>query len=243
MEDSDLCVFLVDNKDNANEGVLKEQKRARELKKKAIYVFCKENEKEPTQMQSELEHRSGEKHLIIHTFEDFIEKTYMSIMNDVVEIYRKECQKPFIVEDLRKKQKQEDKGHVYSRFIIDKQVLQGFDLTRAEIARAIYSYTTDTETPDPSSSLDKQCSILAAKALGNDISSQVNFSCVTDELCKIHEEFLRTFIKHRVRAIEAYFANDLDSCIEKLENAYNESIRNKMIPNWLVNDVLIGGTS
>ena len=96
LDDSDLCVFLIDNKDDVSDAVLKEQKRARELKKRVFYIFCDEDKKEPTQLQLEIRDSFREKYDVVHEFSDFIEKVYTGIMRDVVDIYRNYCREQFV---------------------------------------------------------------------------------------------------------------------------------------------------
>lgn len=54
IEDVDLCIFLIDNKSGVSDAVLKERNRAVELKKKSLYIFCDEQEKNETALQSEI---------------------------------------------------------------------------------------------------------------------------------------------------------------------------------------------
>ncbi len=54
LDDSDVCIFLIDNADGVPEGVLKEYQRAKAQPKKSLYIFCNENKKEPTHIQREI---------------------------------------------------------------------------------------------------------------------------------------------------------------------------------------------
>lgn len=236
LDDSDLCVFLIDNNDDVSEGVLREQKRARELKKRALYIFCDENKKEPTQLQLEIRDTYREKYYVVHEFSDFIEKVYTGIMRDVVDIYRKYCREQFIQfttnEDI------EDINVISNNYIINKELFQGFSMTRNVTQEIIFNKKKE-ETSELNFKLDKALSIMFSNILGHNTNIPINYSSLANDLCNRHESYLKSFIRYRVRAIEAYFSNDLDECATELENAYNESVSNKKIPNWLSNDVLI----
>ena len=74
LERSDIIVFLIDNKDGIGEGTMKEVKRGRELKKKSLFLFCDENEKEATELQKEIIGMpNGEKFKVISQFAKFPE--------------------------------------------------------------------------------------------------------------------------------------------------------------------------
>lgn len=236
LDDSDLCVFLIDNKDDVSEAVLKEQKRARELKKRSLYIFCDEDKKEPTQLQLEIRDSFREKYDVVHEFSDFIEKVYTGIMRDVVEIYRSYCREQFI--DSTINENTEEINFISNNYIIDKELFQGFTMT-GNVAKEIIFNTKKEKSSRLNFKLDKSFSIMLSNLLGYNTNIPINYSSLANELCNRHESYLKSFITYRVRAIEAYFSNELDECANELENAYNESINNDKIPNWLSNDVLI----
>lgn len=236
LDDSDLCVFLIDNKDDVSEAVLKEQKRARELKKRALYIFCDEYKKEPTQLQLEIRDSFREKYDVVHEFSDFIEKVYTGIMRDVVDIYRNYCRKQFI--DFTNNEDIKEINAINNNHIIDKELFQGFMMTR-NVAKEIIFNTKKEESSRLNFKLDRLFSIMLSNLLGQNKNIPIDYHDLVYELFNRHESYLKSFIEYRVRAIEAYFSNELDECASELENAYNESINNDKIPNWLSNDVLI----
>ena len=54
LDHSDLIIILIDNKDGATSPVLAEEKRAKDMKLRMLYVFCDEDEKAPTPMQESI---------------------------------------------------------------------------------------------------------------------------------------------------------------------------------------------
>ena len=93
LERSNVIVFLIDNEDGINQGTMKEIRRAQELKKKSIYLFCNEKVKEPTEIQKELVNiPNGQKFKMIPQFGKFPEAAYESVINDVIDTYLSYCQ-------------------------------------------------------------------------------------------------------------------------------------------------------
>lgn len=54
LEDSDICIFLIDNADGISEGVQAEIDTVRKHNIKALYYFCDENQKEKTTLEQSL---------------------------------------------------------------------------------------------------------------------------------------------------------------------------------------------
>ena len=63
--------------------ILKEITRAKSISKKSLYLFCNENEKEATQVQKELMGATGSKYVVIDNFEDFKDRGYIDLINDI----------------------------------------------------------------------------------------------------------------------------------------------------------------
>ena len=88
LEDTHICLFLIDNEDGVSNATLREIKRAKELELKSIYLFCDEKSKNKTKVQEEIYEFEREKVQDIHEFSDFALMGYTSIMREIVNIYR-----------------------------------------------------------------------------------------------------------------------------------------------------------
>lgn len=55
LADSDLVIVIVDNKDGITQATMNEINRAKALKKKCIYIFCDQREKNITELQAQLQ--------------------------------------------------------------------------------------------------------------------------------------------------------------------------------------------
>lgn len=215
--------------------MIREQKRARQLGIKSIYLFCDENQKESTQLQKEIIETYQEKFHVIHEFSDFMSAGYQSVLHDITNIYRNYC-KGYLIDKEDGVDREDLKFSSINIYTVDKHLFKGFDLTKHTLLKCINLFGKDLEE---TSELDKVCSNLLDVIIGNNSKDLLNFNLMEKELCKIHDEFLIKVIKIRFKAIKAYFNNSIDECLSLIKLAYKESNSNTSIPNWLSNDVLI----
>ena len=77
VDNSNLCIFLVDNADGVRPAVLSEEKRAKDKSLRRLYIFCDENQKEPTSMQEEIKTSFSQKYMVVHEFSDIVKSAYL----------------------------------------------------------------------------------------------------------------------------------------------------------------------
>ena len=234
LEDSDLCIFLIDNADGIPDPVLTEYKRARQFDKKSIYLFCDENEKESTQLQNEIIENQREKYHIVHEFTDFI-NCYQFVIRDIVRIYRIYC-RGMLSDKSNNEVAKPVESQIIDTYKIDKQLFKGFELTKKELN--IINYDVSDGINDPTQ-LDKLCQEYLRIIVGKGKIEKFDFEKLKNALCETHEDFLKELISKRVDALKAYFKNDLEQCLLDIDTAYNYIKSNKKIPNWLANDVSV----
>lgn len=236
LNDSDLCIFLIDNKDGVSDSVLREQKRSKELGLKCIYMFCDEDEREPTQLQKEIVSSLYEKFYVVHEFSDFPIKAYLSIMQDITDIYRSYC-KGYVINKEIDTGKSELNHQYTDIYTIDKELFSGFDLTKNALVSIL---DHSTLVVNEASNLDSICKKLLYVVIGKESISSFNFDDLISELKNIHDnKDILNFINIRWKAIKSYFNNNLDECILNLRLAYEQAISSVVIPNWMAIDVLI----
>ena len=68
VDQSNLCIFLIDNEDGVPPAVLSEEKRAKAKGLRLIYIFCDETKKEKTPTQIEIQHSLSCKYDTAHEF-------------------------------------------------------------------------------------------------------------------------------------------------------------------------------
>lgn len=165
LERSDIVVYLIDNKDGIGEGTLKEVKRGRELKKKSLFLFCDENEKESTELQKEIiKMKGGEKFRVVSKFVNMPEIAYESVINDIIDTYLYYCNMPVEISgSLNEGSSIETTiGDIHA--ILNKDAYKNYDYTKWTLRREISAepeYSRKIET------FDKLCSDLLSVVLGN----------------------------------------------------------------------------
>lgn len=235
LDESNLCVFLIDNKDNASEAVLREQKRAKEKNLRLIYIFCDENEKNPTEMQNEIKKSFSEKYYIVHEFSDVVSKAYQSIMQDIIAIYKEKKPLSTISEESNAGISYKETNENEIKYEMDKDKFLKFPHTIKHI-----KFLTGTDNiENESTGLDSMLSSyydLVMKRRGFDLTKHEK---LTDEIIRNQSSSLSKMLFYRFKAISFYYQNDLDSALIELQNAINEAVSNPAIPNWLALDVAI----
>jgi hypothetical protein len=234
LDDSDLCIFLVDNKDGVPDPVLEEQKRAMSLNKRCIYLFCDESKKDPTQMQVELSGGLQERHDTVHEFSDLTKKAYTSAIRDIIDIYRTNCKGQ--LSNKRLEQDKELSLQKMSTYKIDKNLFKNIDATTNELVYIVYPHKREVTN---TSELDELCRQFLSVIIGNTNFRNIDFEQLKHDVCTSHDDFMIETIKLRYSAIKAYFDNNLEECLKQLDMAYDMASSDQLIPNWILNDIAV----
>jgi len=241
LDDSDICLFLIDNYENISEGLLREINRAQHTNKKSIYLFLNDSTKEPTQIEKELKGVNGKHYYVEYVkddFRDFINIGYKSILNEILKIYKDYCKDRLIRLDDEQVQNIELGRKTFSNLdiMISKQLFTGFDLTKNKLNNLLYNWHDEVKN---TSDLDKYCLNILEMLLGEKCIRDVNVALLLDELDKIQSIDLHTLVSTRWKAIQQYYLGKVDSAIGILkEICIQEEVDNKL-PTWLFNDILI----
>ena len=87
LEDSDVCIFLIDNADGIPGGVQTEIDIVKKFNIKALYYFCDERQKEKTPLQVGLMGAQYAKSKTVHNFEELSRDGASDLINDILKIY------------------------------------------------------------------------------------------------------------------------------------------------------------
>ena len=242
IDQSDLVVFLIDNNDKPKEGTLNECRRARKLNKKCIFLFCNENEKEPTELQKEIiSSRSGEKYKEVSLKSNIAEEAYKSVINDVVEIYHMYCSDQYMF-DFDNMDSDTDSGISKEELIgipgtLIKNTIQGssylFDMI---MDYAMYYH----KLPDSPNKLEVQAGILFRLIVGKTKVDKVDFSQFKSAILEVHSKGnLKRVVEYRLDALEQYLKGNLEECKSNLRSALKKAEESKNVPSWVKNDIAI----
>lgn len=237
LERAELCVIIVDNKDNVTDATLTEINRARELKKKCLFIFCDEDTKTWTKLQEELTNGVNERYIGVHEFSEIPEKAYESVMRDIINIYHSYCRGKFEKKDIQEIIEIKEEPIVSeSKYLIKKNLNQGYEYTRHVLNENVLFDVEYTKVP---SELDKICATILEVAIGNKMHNEINFLKLKEELQTLHAEKIYKVIEKRVNAMEAYWKGEIQKSIYILSDCIDSIQENNEIPNWLMNDIAI----
>lgn len=236
LDDSDVCIFLIDNADGVHPGVLREYQRAKSHPKKAFYLFCDENKKEPTYIQKELTGAKGAKYYVVNSFKEFIEIGYHSLINDICRIYISYCKGRLIDPEFSTSTGNivEISSVVSESF--DKQIFKNIDMTKNIITNEIFSKSG--RKVENTCSLDNYSTDFLKVLFGQKSIKEFNTYFLLSELENLQSENLHKVVKERWMAIQHYWMNDLGKAINHEKEALKLA-RELHLPNWLIQDILI----
>lgn len=234
VNESHLCIFIIDNKDGVSDPVLAEQKRAKTLNKKLIYIFCDEEEKQPTQLQNEIKENFQEKFCVVHEFSDITEKAFQSVMQDIVDTYK--LKEGIHAERSNSANESNVEVTKVDTYKMNKNTFKGFDLTKNELVKIVSSFTQEVKD---TSELDKLCKNFLQAIIGTNSFNEEEFESLKNLVIEKHSKELKNLIELRLNAVKYYFTGKLNECLCQLDLALDEASKNHNIPNWITNDIAI----
>lgn len=81
LEDSDVCIFLIDNADGISKGVQEEIDTVRKKNKMALYYFCDENSAKKTELEKSLEGATNAKSKTVHHFGELSQNSAQALLS------------------------------------------------------------------------------------------------------------------------------------------------------------------
>lgn len=236
LDDSDVCIFLIDNADGITSNVMKEIQRAKSHPKKSLYLFNKENQEEPTQIQKELTGRRGEQYYEAETFNEFISKGYESLLNDICDIYSNYCKNRLVDLEFGEHKNYMDTAEFAASVSIEKRVVTGIDKTKNYISHQIFNGLSRkiVETTE----FDNYCEEFLHVLFGEKNIREFNTSLFLSLLEGQQSETLHAVTEERWKAIQYYYTDNLSKCVEHIKKALHVA-KEKSLPNWIIQDILI----
>lgn len=234
LDASEVCVFLIDNKDGVSDAVMREHQRAQSLSLRKYYVFCNETEKEPTDLQNEVRARESEKYKTVDCFENIDDVAFRSVMQDLIAFYRR--RNTVSSEELAvDTSKAVDSAPIAFAYQLNKNII----LDSTKLSQVISRLLGIGITEQPLSEVEAHCAGLFRFLLGMQAFDQSAFEQLQNYIIELHHEKMRDFFSKRFQAIKRYYSNEIDACIVSLREALQMAIATDEIPNWLAMDVAI----
>lgn len=243
LEDSDLCIFLIDNEDGIPNGVQSEIDTVNKNNIKALYYFCDETKKDKTPLQQSLTGAKYAKSKTVHSFDDLSTDGAQDLIDDILNIYHYYCEDKICVKSIEENDNQPVELNGTQEFHIStmpKIVIENIDKTRDGILKFVCGYIKKDiiDEEEKTSDFDewgfKFLSVLLDGKSIKDFNSSMFF-----DLLKSHQnKNYFQVIQIRWQAIQAYFTNDIERCVKYIEEAL-ELAKKANLPSWLIKDILI----
>jgi hypothetical protein len=240
LEECDVCIFLVDNKDGIPDGVQAEIDTVNKRGIKALYYFCDQFRKKKTPLEERLRGAKHAKTKVVHSFEEFLENGATDLIEELIIVYKYYCQGRLLL-------REESNTHTgdlaitsdatFSDTLAQKDMLTKIDHCKNYFSKLVLNDKTEIITS--SCEMDALfASFLPVMFEGVALVDTLDLTLLLDELKKHQspEHFLVT--ERRYQAIEAYYSDNLEEAIAHLQEALRIS-KSEHLPEWLAKDILI----
>lgn len=238
LEECDLCIFLIDNKDGVPNGVQVEIDRVKSHNIKALYYFCDQYSKEETPLQKSLIGAQNAKSRVIHSFQEFIKSGCQGLIDDLITIYKNYCKGRLIDSNevqASAKESQFIDVNVQMTLPTSNDVIINIDRCKKYFANLILEHKIEVKKTDD---LDEYCNkflpILFEQKSISDFNVALFLKTLEDKQTSEYHEV----ISKRWDAIQSYFLGNLENCVSTLREALNMA-KSYKLPEWLIMDILI----
>ena len=238
VDQSNLCIFLVDNQDGAPPAVLSEEKRAKDKSLRLLYIFCDESEKRPTPMQENIKNSLSQKYQVVHEFSDIVSTAYDSVMQDLIAVYKRK-EKPFLETESNVAESVDGISQLNVK-------LDTLHFSKSSESEEVYKTLTANLIPRKPNENQKETTILE-KLLSEQLKvvlSQKAFDAtiidkISNEITREKNDAVTDLLKLRFAAQKSYFSAQYEECMKLLQEAIKLAIDSEMIPAWISNDIAI----
>lgn len=243
LEDSDICIFLIDNADGIEAGVQAEIDTVKKHNIKALYYFCDETKKEKTALEQSLRGAHFAKSKTVHSFNELSQDGAQSLIDDIIAVYHYYCSGRIVLksDEPSEIQRVEVAGtEKYQLPTIPKATLKNVNKCRDYILKFVLGYPRGRYLDDieKTSEFDNWgLQFLSVLFEGKSIR-HFNTAMYLDELKAQQNKAHYRIVQIRWQAIQAYFTGDIEKCVEHLEAALSLA-KETAQPTWVIKDILI----
>ena len=235
--------FLIDNADGINPGVQAEIDTVKKHNIKALYYFCDETQKEKTGLEQSLMGAHFAKSKTVHSFSELSQDGAQALIDDIIAIYHYYC-KGRIVSNFGENDEIQAVDVVgtekYKLPTIPKSTLKNVDKCRDYFLKFVLGYHRGRyldESAKTSEFDDWGIQFLPILFEGKSIK-HFNTAMYLDALKAQQDNEHYQVVQIRWQAIQAYFAGDIEKCVEHLEAALNFAKETNQ-PTWIIKDILV----
>lgn len=243
LEDSDICIFLIDNTDGIKPGVQAEIDTVKKHNIKALYYFCDETQKEKTALEQSLMGAHFAKSKTVHHFSELSQDGAQALIDDIVAIYHYYCTGKIVLNSGENDEIQAVDvvgTEKYQLPTIPKSTLKNVDKCRDYFLKFVLGYSRGRypdETENTSEFDDWGIQFLPILFEGKSIK-HFNTAMYLDALKVQQDNGHYQVVQIRWQAIQAYFAGNIEKCVEYLESALSLAKETNQ-PTWVIKDILV----
>ncbi len=240
LQDSDLCIFLIDNEDGISLGVQEEIDTVNKCNIKALYYFCDATNKEKTILEKNLEGVHNAKKKTVHSFDELYQNGAKGLIDDIVRVYHYYCKGKFIVvpDEYEEIQNIDINNMEKSITMIPKLALNNVDKCCAYILEQVVGTSINKKKNEKINKLDDWGIQFLEVLLNGKSIMQFNAGMYLNDLKEQQDEEYNRLVNIRWQAIQSYFSGNIEKCMKNLESAL-EFAKKKNQPNWVKKDILI----
>lgn len=243
LEDSDICIFLIDNADGIKAGVQAEIDTVKKHNIKALYYFCDETQKEKTALEQSLMGARFAKSKTVHSFSELSREGAQALIDDIVAVYHYYCTGRIVLNSGENDEIQAVDvvgTEKYQLPITPKSTLKNVDKCRDYLLKFVLGYSRGRypgEMENTSEFDDWGLQFLPILFEGKSIK-YFNTAMYLDALKAQQDDGHYQVVQIRWQAIQAYFAEDIKKCVEYLETALSLAKETNQ-PTWVIKDILV----
>ncbi len=243
LEDSDICIFLIDNADGINPGVQNEIDTVEKYNIKALYYFCDETKKEKTALQQKLTGAHFAKSKTVHSFNELSQDGARALLDDIIAVYHYYCTGRIVLKETGADDNQgiEITGtEKYRLPTIPKATIKNVDKCRDYLLKFVLGYSRGKfpHETEKTSEFDEWGLQFLPILFESKSIKYFNVAMYLDALKTQQDDEYYQIVQVRWQAIQSYFAGDIEKCVEHLEKALNLA-KETVQPTWVVKDILI----
>lgn len=244
LEDSDICLFLIDNEDGVTPGVQREIDVVKRNNIKALYYFCDETSTEKTVLEQSLMGATYAKSKTVHRFEDLSQDGAQSLIDDITTIYHNYCSGRLYSrsnefdENIQSIDLLQNTNHREST--MPKSIIKDIDKCKLFLIDWIFGMTFNDPMQEQikTSSIDEWGVQFLEVILNNKSIKSFNTSMFLEDVKNFQKEKFHEVINIRWQAIQCYFLGDSKKCVHHLESALKLAKDTQQV-SWVIQDILI----
>ena len=234
LENSDLCIFIINNFDGITPGVQREIDTARKHSKKSIFYFCDETSKTPTAIQKSLTGPNAPKYKVVHSFDELLEGA-QSLIDDIAVVFKYYCEGRLTSKEETEVQVSLIEEMCDATLMINKTIITNTDQCKLYFHKMFSKFEKEGKG---TSDLDDWCARFLPVLFEHISVRTFNTGMFLEELRKHQSAEHFSAVEKRWEAIQYYFDGNLSECVKSLENAL-EIAKQKKLSEWFIKDILI----